>query len=639
MKKIISKVLFTLFFLFVATYWVVATKAPIDVTQMSIIDLQKALNQGYVTSEQLVNLYLERIAAYDEQFNTINQINKDALKQAKTLDQERASGKIRGDLHGIPLLVKTNINVLGLATTGGAKALSTNYPIANAPVIQNLVNEGAIILASTNMSEFAFSAYNSYSSYGNVRNAYNLNYTPYGSSGGSAVALALSFGAGAIGTDTNSSIRVPAAAAGVVGLRPTIGKLAMKGIIPYDIERDVVGPITKTVTDNQLLYQIMLGNETNQAKQTIKSKDIKIGIINNYYSGIKNASLPVNTITNSEVKALMTKQITNLKTLGFTLVEIDQLITPYYQSIANNTAAGITFCDNFNNYLETTTGPIRNFSQLVSSNQKVYDLTGYNEGCGGNYADHTERDQAKKEYQSYVAQIMTNNDLDILVYPTIKNQNLELGSNSGLKSPGSSLGSVINYPSITVPIGNDKKGFAYGLEFLAPKNQEDLLYQVAIYYENKAELSLAHSNLAPSLYVVPQEVKTLIANYEQQQTESHSFLLFKYKKDYQKLTNDTKRYFKNYAANNNYLADAKKLNERYVALTNNWQFNIKGIFNIFVSIILFIFNSWFIIVLGILGYYILKYYLRKQKSKKRRKRHKKRRYHPKKRKKRYPRKR
>ena len=172
------------------------TKAPVDVTTMSIVEeLLAAMDKGYLTSEQLVNIYLERIETYDEMFNSINQLNEHAVEQAKELDEERENGNLKGRLHGIPVLVKCNIDAYGMPTTGGTKALKDNYPKENAFVVQKLIDEGAIILGSTNMSEMAFSAGNSYSSYGYVKNAFNTEYTSYGSSGGSAVSVAAAFAA------------------------------------------------------------------------------------------------------------------------------------------------------------------------------------------------------------------------------------------------------------------------------------------------------------------------------------------------------------------------------------------------------------------------------------------------------------
>ena len=216
MKKVFIVLLLSLFFVSKVS---ALTEAPIDINKMSMLEISDALDKGIITSEQLVNMYLERIEAYDEQFNSINQLNENALEDAKKLDKERLEGKVRSKLHGVPILVKCNIDAKGIPTTAGTKSLSDNYPIENSFVVQKLIDAGAIVLGSTNMSELAFSAKNSYSSYGQVNNVFNVDYTPYGSSGGSAVAVSASFAAVALGTDTNSSVRLPAAGAGLVGLR------------------------------------------------------------------------------------------------------------------------------------------------------------------------------------------------------------------------------------------------------------------------------------------------------------------------------------------------------------------------------------------------------------------------------------
>ena len=594
MKRCIKKILIAIIFSFGFSFCVLALEAPVDITKMSISDFQLAFEKGYLTSERLVKLYLERIEKYDGEFNTINQINDKALDQAIALDQERAKGNVRGSLHGIPILIKTNINYIGLATTGGAKALQNNYPIENATVVQKLIDAGAIILGSTNMSEFAFSAYNSNSSYGSVKNAFNLTYSPYGSSGGSAVAVALSFSAAALGTDTNSSIRVPASAASLVGIRSTIGLVSRYGIIPYDIERDTVGPLTKNVEDNAIIMQVIAGIDSKDtatenttpedyvtAFKNSSFKGVKIGVINNYYQGIEGASLAENKIPNSEVKLMMDKSLELMKEAGAKIVFVDKLITPYYKSIATDTYAGITFCDKFNKYLETTTGDIRNFNQLVSSSEKIYDLSGYENGCGGQYAPKVEHDSLKKIYADYVAKIMLDNDLDVIVYPTTKNRGLKLSDYDGLSSPGSSLGSIINYPSITLPMGFDSLGLAYGIEFMTVTNNESNLYTVAAEYEKINQNTLVNSKLAPNLYQISASVDTLKKIYEDPSYYDYSHVSSALKKDIVKLQNDTYNYFRSYSSNKNKDADAQKLIMRYSEILDRKGSLIKRLAKVF----------------------------------------------------------
>ena len=354
------------------------TKGVVDITKMSIKDLEDALDKGYLTSELLVKLYLERIETYNENFNAIREINENALSEAKKLDKERSKGNIRSEVHGIPILVKNNIDVEGMATTGGSKALGDNLPNDDAYAIKKLKEAGAIIIATTNMSEFAFKASDSYSSYGQVKNAFNPLYSPYGSSGGSAVALALSFGAASLGTDTNSSVRVPAATAGLVGLRPTYGLISHRGVIPYDTLRDTIGIMTKTVSDNALILSIIGGKDekddttlnakSKQYKIDNNKKDIKIGIITSYLTGSTRYS-GINGKTDSDIENLAKEKIEYLKN-NFEIVEIPDLVTSYYQTIANSTVTGGSFCDGFNEYIKNTKGSIRSFNDLNKASGK-----------------------------------------------------------------------------------------------------------------------------------------------------------------------------------------------------------------------------------------------------------------------------
>ena len=339
------------------------TKAVVHITTMSITELAEALDKGYLTSELLVTLYLERIEAYNEEFNAIRQINENALEEAKNLDKERKEGNVRSILHGIPIVVKTNIDVEGLATTAGSKALENNYPQEDAVVIQKLKDAGAIILASTNMSEFAFMASNSTSSYGSVKNAFNTNYTSYGSSGGSAVAVALSFAAASLGTDTNSSVRLPAAASGLVGLRPTFNLNSTCGVIPYDTTRDTVGILSKTVEDNALILSVINEQEKTYDINLESLEGITIGVINSYLEG-KSTSLRINSFTDEDIYDLASTKIKLLEDAGAKIVYIDELINNYYYNIATSTMSGDSFCDGFNEYITGTTGPIRSFRAL-----------------------------------------------------------------------------------------------------------------------------------------------------------------------------------------------------------------------------------------------------------------------------------
>ena len=521
MRKSLIIFAISLFFLFSSVS--ALTKVPVDVTTMSIEELLNAMDKGYLTSEQLVNIYLERIEAYDDMFNSINQLNEKAVEQAKELDKEREEGKLRGRLHGIPILVKCNIDAYGLPTTAGTKALKDNYPKENAYVVQKLVDEGAIILGSTNMSEMAFSAGNSYSSYGYVRNVFNTEYTSYGSSGGSAVAVAAAFAAASLGTDTNSSVRIPAAGAGLVGIRPTLGLVSRSGVIPYDVERDTVGVLSRSVADNALLLNIISGVDKNDDK-TKNSKEMNIDIGNSSLEGIvigvptqytKGSSKYSGVIglTDSDIYSLVEQSISKLGSAGATIVYLNDFVKSSNLTLANNSMSGITLCDGFNNYIKGTTGSVRSFNDLVSASGKVYDLSGYVGGCGGKLYNKANKDAMKATYRNHVDKYFEEYELDVILYPTIKNKVFGY-KEKGSISPGSSLGSAIGYPSITVPMGFVGE-FSYGMEFFTQAYKEEKIYNVAALFEKVNGNTIINSKLTPSLYEIPVEVSELILKYEE----------------------------------------------------------------------------------------------------------------------------
>lgn len=499
------------------------TKASVDITKMDINDISESLQKGYLTSELLVKLYIERIEEYDDDFLTIREINEKALDEARQLDEERKNGHIRSAIHGIPLLVKNNIDVFGMATTAGTKSLIDNYPKEDAEVIRKLKEAGAIILATTNMSEMAFRASESKSSYGNVGNAFNPLYSSYGSSGGSASGLALSFGAAALGTDTNASVRVPASAAGLVGLRPTYNLISTKGVLPYDIYRDTVGILTKTVNDNKMILEVI----GYQQKEVLDN--LNIGIINSYVTGFSNTS-GVNGKTDEDILKLVNNVIELLKNAGENVHDIPTLLNNSYLNLATSTMTGWTFCDGFNNYIKNTTGRIRSFKEFAYDTGHIYSINGYLSECEKKINNNTL--EKKEKFKEQIDTFME--DYDVLIYPTVKNKILKLGE-SELLAPGAYLGSVVGYPSITVPIGYID-GFPYGLEIFGTKESEDILYELAQKIESLLNLEIVNSPLAPNLYQIPKIVEDLKRFYEN----------FYDKNSHQELNLKTKNFFLKY---------------------------------------------------------------------------------------------
>jgi len=231
-----------------------------DLAFLTMTEAAKKLRSGEITSVALVTACLDRIKVLDRKVNAyITVIREEALAQAKQLDKEAKDGNFRGPLHGIPIALKDNIDTAGVRTTGGSAVYDDRFPDENAEVVRRLLLAGAIILGKTNLQEFAMGGSSASTYFLPVRNPWELDRIPAGSSGGSAAAIISDLTIGALGTDTGGSVRMPAAYCGIVGLKPTYGLVSIRGIIPRTYSLDHCGPMTKTVEDNALLLNSIVG--------------------------------------------------------------------------------------------------------------------------------------------------------------------------------------------------------------------------------------------------------------------------------------------------------------------------------------------------------------------------------------------
>ncbi|WP_246524838.1 amidase [Sphingobium phenoxybenzoativorans] len=246
-----------------------AQAAPPDIADETISDLSADMAAGRTSSEKAVRAYLKRIAALDRKgprLNSIIALNPDAIAQARAMDAERKTGKLRGPLHGVPILIKDNIETLGMPTTAGSLALAQNDNGRDAPVVAALRAQGALILGKTNLSEWANirseRSMSGWSAVGGLtRNPYALDRTTCGSSSGSGAAVAAGFAAGAVGTETNGSVICPSSMTGLVGLKPTLGLIPRTHIVPISHSQDTPGPMAKTVRDAAILLSAMIASD------------------------------------------------------------------------------------------------------------------------------------------------------------------------------------------------------------------------------------------------------------------------------------------------------------------------------------------------------------------------------------------
>ena len=512
-------------------------QAVVDINELTIYEIQEYVDKGYLTYEKIVRLYLDRIEAYNEQYNALITINENAIEEAKKLDLEYQESGRRSLIHGLPVIVKDNIDVKGMPTTNGASGLLDSYPYENAEVVQKLIDNGAIIIAKANMDEFAFNATYTHSSFGDTYNAYNTLYSSYGSSGGSAVSVASNLAVFALGTDTGSSIRVPSSANGVVGIRPTFDLVSTDGVIKFEETRDVVGVITKYVSDNAIVLDIIDNSDTKYEDYLNKDlSGIKIAVINGFMNPNTNSTSIDYGKTDRFVYDMMTEAIADLEELGAEIIYLDSFYLTYKFDAT-------TMCYNFNQYIQGTSSKIKSLDDLIKNGGYTQYINGYN----GYYCDNDYRETST--YQNYLS-IRNNNiklannrfeeyEIDAIIYPTLKTElytNVE-AKYSQIYTPSSSTAPLIGFPAISIPMGfND--GLPYGLEIMAQANNEKVIYQIASAYENLTNYYQTPS-IAPSLYEVPEEVNNLLEYYDTYKNDTK----------YENINNEVKDYFINFDGN------------------------------------------------------------------------------------------
>ncbi|MES2525345.1 MAG: amidase family protein, partial [Gemmatimonadota bacterium] len=354
---------------------------PFDVTEATIADVHAAMRAGRLTCRALVQAYIKRIDAYDKKgpgLNAITVVNPDALKTADSLDATfRASRQFVGPLHCIPTIVKDNMQTIGLQTAAGNIALAGYEPTKDAFQVKRIKEAGAIVLAKSNMAEFAFSPLETVNSLlpGYTHNPYDVNRVTAGSSGGTAAAVAASFGAVGLGTDTGNSIRGPSAHQALVGIRSTMGLTSRAGIAPLSLFADIAGPMTRTVADAVAVFQAVAGYDADDPA-TAPSKDRAIPNYAEFLKkdGLKGARIGVlrqafeGAPVDSQVRAVFNRAVADLRKAGATV--IDTVIIAESDSIRRSNRGGCSpFRSEINAWLASqgSNVPVRSIDSIAKS--------------------------------------------------------------------------------------------------------------------------------------------------------------------------------------------------------------------------------------------------------------------------------
>lgn len=352
-----------------------------DLDEQTIASLTEKFAAGTYTIEQVTKLYLDRILAIDKDGPTLNsviEINPDALEIAKKLDAELVAGKKRGPLHGIPVLIKDNIDTADkMHTTAGSLAMMGNIASKDAFLVQKLRAAGAVILGKTNLSEWAnFRSTQSSSGWSSrgrqTKNPYILDHSPCGSSAGSGVAVSANLCAVAVGTETDGSIVCPASVNGIVGIKPTVGLVSRSGFIPISATQDTAGPMARTVTDAAILLGGMIGIDENDAV-TLESKgkqeiDYTKFLDKNGLVGKRIGIERKLQGTNPVINAVFTDSINLLKSLGATVVEIDYFDRISELGDAEYTVLQYEFKEGLNRYLATANANVKSLKEVIDFN-------------------------------------------------------------------------------------------------------------------------------------------------------------------------------------------------------------------------------------------------------------------------------
>jgi amidase len=492
-----------------------ADRPSVQVAGLGVTDLSALLTQRKVTSVQLVREYLRRIDAYDDAYagqpglSAVITVNRRAEAEAAALDAERRAGKTRGPLHGVPVVVKDNFDTGDMPTTSGSVALRDMRPPDDSEQVRRLREAGAIVLAKTNMHEYAMNIYTISSLGGQTRNPYDQTRHPGGSSGGTGAAVAAAYAPIGLGSDTCGSIRIPAAHNNLVGLRPTMGLSSRDGIAPLAGSQDVGGPIGVSVTDVALVMDATAGHDPkdpvtresigNVPKTYLKGlqksalKGKRVGVFTDYFATA--------TPADQETATLVRDAIDDMTELGAQAVELGP------QPGIMTAAAGANrvrdeFERDLNAYLASSAqGKPSHLARLAEPHDQVTlaDIAASGEVTPSVLStvrawvnspalpnpSYNEKLRQRGILQQGIKDLMAEHDLDALVYPTISQAATTIGTTQSYLN--CRLAGYSGFPALSVPAGFTAGGLPVGVELLGLPFTDQTLLGMGYAYEQATE--------------------------------------------------------------------------------------------------------------------------------------------------------
>jgi amidase len=498
---------------------VAQSQLPFEVEEATISQVHDAMKARHLTCRALVDQYLKRIAAYDKNgpgINAIVLINPDAGKQADELDRRFSQSGLTGPLHCVPLIVKDNFETQGLRTSNGALALAKYVPDQDAFQVKRAKDAGAIVLAKSNMAEWAFSPYETVSSIlpGYTRNPYSLDRVTAGSSGGTAAAVAANFGLVGLGSDTGNSIRGPSSHQSLVGIRSTMGLTSRAGVLPLSLLADIAGPIARTVEDATKVFQAIVGEDPNDPVTATARGHLPQDYAASFdRNGLRGAVIGVlrqayeRDTTDPEIVRIFTTAVEDLRRAGATIVDpakvegLDAITRP------RDVGPCMGFKYDINHFLAARGDhvPVKTLADIIksggfhpSAQRRLEQAESGPQNAPGSPACQADSDYRQK-VRDAVLQTMDRMKLDAFVYPTWSNPprligdlNTPAGDNSQFFSP------TTGFPAINVPMGFTRGGtLPAGMTIYGRAWSEPSLLKYAYAYEQATRHRHAPSSAPP----------------------------------------------------------------------------------------------------------------------------------------------
>jgi Asp-tRNA(Asn)/Glu-tRNA(Gln) amidotransferase A subunit family amidase len=465
---------------------------PVEVHEATIAELQAAMAAGRTTSRALVDAYLARIAAYDLRGPAINamvRVNPNARADATRLDAERRQGRVRGPLHGIPIILKDNFDTADMPTSGGALALANHRPSEDAFVVRKLREAGAVIIGKSTMHELAAGITTISSLTGQTRNPYDIRRCPGGSSGGTGAAIAASFAAVGWGSDTCGSIRIPSAFGALVGLRPTQGLVSRTGVMPLSHTQDIAGPLARTVTDLAIALDVSVGEDPADSATRVLSgrsaprfsdslsktalRGARVGILMNYF-----------TDADGEILDTVRSAIRAMKGAGADTVRVN--VAGFDSLLANTSVINFEHKHDMIDYLaRTPRSPVKSLSDMITMGLESEALEArlrLADSVGTRASESYSRALSRQQVaRARIIAIMDSLGVDVLAYPTMRRKpvligDVQLGSTCGLSAQ-------TGLPALSFPAGFTADGLPVAIELLGRPFADVRLVSLAYAFE------------------------------------------------------------------------------------------------------------------------------------------------------------